>query len=74
MEAFFTKIKGYCDELDSIDSIPTCSCSACSCNLNQKVYKRQQDRRLIQFLMKDDLPDLPTPTQAYRMMKQEQKH
>ena len=49
---FFTKLKGLWDEIDALDPLPICSCTACE--LSQKTLKSQQRIRLIQFLMKQD--------------------
>lgn len=86
---FFTKIKTFWDELDSLNPIPTCTCTAntsCICELPKKCFKMQQNSRVISFLMKLDkkysqartnmlmMGDLPTSAQAYSFLLQEEKH
>lgn len=86
VEDSFAKMTGLWDELDCLDPIPVCTCNGCSCNLNSKLTKRKENHRLIHFLMQLDerfkqvrstillLPDLPTPSNAYQMVLQEQVH
>lgn len=39
VSAFYTKIKMIWDQLDSIDPIPMCNCTNCTCNISQKLVK-----------------------------------
>ncbi|KAH0635829.1 hypothetical protein KY289_035744 [Solanum tuberosum] len=48
--AYYTKIKGLWDELDTLNTKAICSCT-CDCGGKEKMVKAQQDERLIQFLM-----------------------
>lgn len=52
VSGFYTKIKMLWDQLDSVDHIQICTCTNCTCNITQKLVKSQNDRRLIEFLMK----------------------
>ena len=83
---FFTEIKGIWDKISEACSLPTCICNQCTCNLTKKIFKQQQDLRLMQFLMKlnDEfgavrgnilmMNPLPNLTQAYRLLMQEERH
>lgn len=83
---FFTKIKWLWDEYDALDPLPVCTCNNCACTITQKLLKSQQDRRLIQFLMKLNgefevvrgnlllMQPLPAISHAYRLLVQEEKH
>jgi len=77
---YFTKVKGLWDELDDLDEIPICTC-----NSAEKMLKREQDQKLLQFLMglNDDynsvrgnilmMTPLPIISQVYSMLIQEEK-
>ena len=83
---YYTQIKMLWDQLDAIDPIPVCNCTNCACQITQRLLKSQQDRRLVEFLMK--LNDgfevvrgsillhnpLPNISYAYRLLMQEEKH
>lgn len=83
---FYTRIKVVWDELNAAFPLPVCTCNKCTCNLTQRIYKAQQDQRLIQFLMKvnDEFANvrsniimqqpLPLVAQAYRLLAQEERH
>lgn len=86
---FFTKIKTLWDEFDGLNPVPTCTCAAatsCTCDVAKKIYKMQQNSKVISFLMKLDkkfkqvrsnmlmMPDLPIAAQAYRILLQEETH
>ncbi|CAO2822842.1 unnamed protein product [Amaranthus hypochondriacus] len=86
---FFTKIKTLWDEFDAFYPIPICTCTAtlnCTCDVSKKVFKMQQNNKVISFLMKLDkkykqvrsnmlmMPDLPTAAQAYMILLQEETH
>lgn len=70
------------DLLDSIDPLPICSCTKCTCELT----KSQEDRRLIEFLMKLNdgfevirgsiliMNPLPAISHVYRLLMQEENH
>jgi len=44
--SYFTKVKSLWNELDDLYEIPFCTCSAA-----EKTLKREQDQKLLQFLM-----------------------
>lgn len=47
---YFTKIKMMWDDIDSLCTLPVCSCG-CTCGASKKLTQFQQDQRVIQFLM-----------------------
>lgn len=83
---FYTKIKTVWDSIDDVNPVPTCSCTDCSCDLRQSVLTKQQEQRLLQFLLKLNdkysvvrahimmMQPLPTVSQAYRLIAQEESH
>ncbi|XP_074306464.1 uncharacterized protein LOC141641711 [Silene latifolia] len=51
---YYNKLKNYWETLNSLDPIPQCSCgkiSLCTCTLMKRVITRENNSRLIQFLM-----------------------
>ena len=86
IEDFYIKMKSLRDEVDVIDPVAICTCSGCSCELTKKTTKSQQAGRLIQFLMNLDtryqhtrsnilmMKDMPTASEAYRILTQAQTH
>lgn len=49
---FYTKFKLLWDDMNFVDPMPTCICNKCTCNLTGKMFKQQQNMRLIRFMMK----------------------
>lgn len=47
---YFTKLKMLYDDIDFLCLIPICKCG-CTYGASQKIFKFQQDQRVIQFLM-----------------------
>nr|XP_017225299.1 PREDICTED: uncharacterized protein LOC108201523 [Daucus carota subsp. sativus] len=86
ISAYFTKIKMIWDQLDAIDTIPTCECNNCTCAITQKLIKSRENRRLTEFLMKLAsgyeilrgsmliMNPLPSISHAYRLLLQEENH
>lgn len=80
ISGYYTKIKMMWDQLDAVDPIQSCLCTNCTCQLTQKLLKSQEDRRLIEFLMKLNdnfemirgnilvMNPLPSISHAYRML------
>ncbi|KAH0738712.1 hypothetical protein KY290_037417 [Solanum tuberosum] len=48
--AYYTKLKKLWEELSTLNVKTQCTCS-CVCGAKESVYKGEQDRRLVQFLM-----------------------
>ncbi|XP_076941309.1 uncharacterized protein LOC143610822 [Bidens hawaiensis] len=60
---YFAKMKSYWDELNVVNSIPSCTCGA-----SHAFAKREEDQRLIQFL------PLPSIDRAYGISIQDEKY
>ena len=83
---YFTAIRSLWDALNDVDPNPYCICNKCTCNVNQRLHQKQQDRRLLQFMMKlhekfasirgNILMQHPPPTlsNAFRTFAQEERH
>ena len=86
VESFFTKIKGLWDVFDNLNQSSACVSSGCSCEINKKMVRIQQGRRLMEFLMKISpkhqhirsnilmMKEPSSATEAYRILMQEQTH
>lgn len=80
ISAYYTKIKILWDQLNSIDIIPSCIYTNCSCTLTAKMIKSKEDGRLVDFLMKQSdgyeiirgillvMSPLPSISHAYRLL------
>ena len=49
--AYFTKFKTLLDELDCISAAPRCTCSGCTCGINNKLEASDKNVQMTQFLM-----------------------
>lgn len=52
VSGYYTKMKMIWDQIDGIDPIPICECTNYICTIRAKLLKSQEDRRLVEFLMK----------------------
>ncbi|XP_074310135.1 uncharacterized protein LOC141645851 [Silene latifolia] len=51
---YYSKLKNYWETLDSLDPLPQCSCgkiSLCTCTIMKRIVARENNSKLIQFLM-----------------------
>ncbi|XP_074362953.1 uncharacterized protein LOC141703298 [Apium graveolens] len=83
---FFTKIKTLWDGLNDANPLPYCTCELCTCNLSQRLVQRQQEHRVLQFMMKLSeqfalvrgnvlmMQLLPSIAQTYRLFAQDERH
>ncbi|XP_074349827.1 uncharacterized protein LOC141689441 [Apium graveolens] len=83
---FYTQIKTIWDAIDDVNPFPTCACTTCVCDLGEKFLKKQQEHCLLQFLLKLNdkfsavrghillMVPLPTVSQAYGLIAQEENH
>ena len=81
---YYTRMKKLWEELSTLNVKNQCSC-ACNCGAKDGLYKAEQDRRLIQFLMGMNevytvirgnilmMNPLPTMAQAFSLLIQEEK-
>ena len=72
--------------MNDASPLPLCTCNKCTCNVSQRVHQRQQDHRLIQFMMKlserfsgvrgNIMMQVPLPnvSTTFRMFSQEERH
>ncbi|XP_076940576.1 uncharacterized protein LOC143609813 [Bidens hawaiensis] len=49
--AYFTKLKGLWDEIESVLPTPHCTCDGCLCGIGKKLFDLKQKERLYEFLM-----------------------
>jgi len=83
--SYYTKAKQLWDETNAVGSLPQCDCSKCECDVNEKLHKYSEERKLIQFLMglnssytatRGNIPMMtpfPTMSQAYSLLVQEER-
>lgn len=83
---YYTKAKALWDEQDNVDPLSFCICNGCTCDTTKTNLKQQQNRRIINFLMKLDdhysqirtnilmMDDLTNPSQIYRLLMKEHRH
>uniref|UniRef100_A0A803LAE5 Reverse transcriptase Ty1/copia-type domain-containing protein n=1 Tax=Chenopodium quinoa TaxID=63459 RepID=A0A803LAE5_CHEQI len=83
---FYTEIKTLWDIISDAHPIPYCTCNKCTCNLTQKIFQREQEKNLLQFMMKLAeqfstirgnilmMSPLPKVSEAYRIFSQEERH
>ncbi|XP_049407775.1 uncharacterized protein LOC125871216 [Solanum stenotomum] len=81
---YYTKMRRLWEELTTLDTSCQCRCS-CTCDGKTKMYKAEQDRQLIHFLMGLNevytiirgsilmMNPLPTMAQAFSILVQEEK-
>lgn len=86
ISGYSMKMKLLWDQLDSIDLLSSCCCTNCTTGLTKKLVKSQEDRVLIQFLMKLYeryeiirgniliMNPLPSISQVYRLSMHEENH
>ncbi|XP_056692751.1 uncharacterized protein [Spinacia oleracea] len=83
---FFTEIKSIWDAIEEAHPLPYCTCNNCTCNVTKKFFQRQQEKMVMQFMMKLNdqfatirgnvlmVPTLPKVSEAYRLFAQEERH
>ncbi|XP_056689676.1 uncharacterized protein [Spinacia oleracea] len=83
---FFTEIKSIWDAIEEAHPMPYCTCNNCTCNVTKKFFQRQQEKMVMQFMMKlaDQyatirgnvlmVPELPKVSEVYRLFAQEERH
>ncbi|XP_074323689.1 uncharacterized protein LOC141660599 [Apium graveolens] len=83
---FFTAIKTVWYSIADANTLPRCTCKLFTCNLTQRIHDRQQDQKLLQFMIKLNdsftavranilmMHPLPNMSAAYRLFAQEERH
>ncbi|GJX35611.1 putative RNA-directed DNA polymerase [Tanacetum coccineum] len=51
VSAYYTKLRGLWDEIESMLPAPCCTCNKCSCEMAKKMNELQEKEKLYQFLM-----------------------
>ncbi|PWA48889.1 GAG-pre-integrase domain, Gag-polypeptide of LTR copia-type [Artemisia annua] len=51
VSAYYTKLRGIWDEMQSALSIPRCTCGGCECDMAKKIIEVRKKERLYEFLM-----------------------
>ncbi|XP_023734935.2 uncharacterized protein LOC111882795 [Lactuca sativa] len=51
VSAYYTKLRGIWDEIDSILPTPRCECDGYECNIGKKITELKEKERLYEFLM-----------------------
>nr|XP_017256623.1 PREDICTED: uncharacterized protein LOC108226191 [Daucus carota subsp. sativus] len=88
VSSFFTEIRTLWDALADASPPVRCICTKCTCNVNHRLLQKQQEHRLVQFMMKlsdkfstirgnvlmQQQQQLPTVSQAFRIFSQEERH
>nr|XP_017256544.1 PREDICTED: uncharacterized protein LOC108226104 [Daucus carota subsp. sativus] len=88
VSSFFTEIRTLWDALADASPPVRCICTKCTCNVNHRLLQKQQEHRLVQFMMKlsdkfstirgnvlmQQQQQLPTVSQAFRLFSQEERH
>ncbi|XP_019238856.1 PREDICTED: uncharacterized protein LOC109218916 [Nicotiana attenuata] len=82
--SYYTKLKKLWEELSTLSKKSQCTCN-CTCGAKENIYKAEQDRRLIQFLMGLNetytvirgsilmINPLPNLAQAFSLLIQDEK-
>ncbi|XP_071739001.1 uncharacterized protein [Rutidosis leptorrhynchoides] len=51
ISAYYTKLRGVWDEIQSVTIMPTCSCNLCTCDIGKAIGIMRDKERLYDFLM-----------------------
>ncbi|KAM0043166.1 putative retrotransposon gag domain, retrotransposon Copia-like protein [Helianthus debilis subsp. tardiflorus] len=85
VSAYYTKLRGIWDEIESVLPVPQCTCGNCTCDIGKRLSDFKEKERLYEFLMGLDgdlstirthvLSIKPTPTlgEAYRLASEEEQ-
>ncbi|KAJ9558208.1 hypothetical protein OSB04_012822 [Centaurea solstitialis] len=85
VSAYYTKVRGIWDEIQSVSPIPRCLCGKCTCDLGKRLNEAKEKERIYEFLMGLDgvfstirtqiLASKPTPTlgAAYHLVSEDKQ-
>ncbi|KAM0006274.1 putative retrotransposon Copia-like protein [Helianthus debilis subsp. tardiflorus] len=85
VSAYYTKLRGIWDEINTVLPTPRCTCDGCSCEVGKKLVELKEKERLYEFLLGVDadfavirtqiLAMKPTPTLgvAYHMVSEDEQ-
>ncbi|XP_022039974.1 uncharacterized protein LOC110942505 [Helianthus annuus] len=51
VSAYFTKLRGLWDEIDTMLPAPRCECEGCKCDVGKRLVELKEKERLYEFLM-----------------------
>jgi len=83
--SYYTKTKQLWNESNTVGGIPMCNCVKCECEVNNRLQKYIEERKLIQFLKGLNssyttirgniliMVPFPTISQAYSLLVQEER-
>ncbi|KAI3781943.1 hypothetical protein L2E82_11971 [Cichorium intybus] len=67
VSAYYTKLRGLWDEIESILPVPRCTCDKCSCGVGKKMNELREKEKLYEFLMGLDADFAVIKTQILAM-------
>ncbi|KAD6454783.1 hypothetical protein E3N88_09489 [Mikania micrantha] len=85
VSAYYTKLRGIWDEINTVLPTPRCDCDGCKCGVGKKLVELKEKERLYEFLLRLDsdfsvirtqiLAIRPTPTlsNAYHMVAEDEQ-
>ena len=85
VSAYYSKIRGLWDEIQSVSPTPACTCGKCECNIGKRLNEAKDKERLYEFLMGLDssfstirtqiLGTKPTPvlSNAYHLVAEDEQ-
>lgn len=62
VSAYYTKLKGLWDEIQTVSPTPRCTCSGCTCNIQKELMMVREKEHLFDFLMGVDDSFSPVKT------------
>ncbi|KAI3736523.1 hypothetical protein L2E82_26344 [Cichorium intybus] len=85
VSAYYTKMRGIWDEIQSVSPSPHCTCGKCACDIGKRLNESKEKERLYEFLLGLDdvfstvrtqiLTSKPTPTlgTAYHLVAEDEQ-
>ncbi|KAI3516445.1 hypothetical protein L1887_15360 [Cichorium endivia] len=67
VSAYYTKLRGIWDEIQSVLPMPTCECKKCTCGVGKRLTELQDKERLYEFLLGLDAEFATIRTQILAM-------
>ncbi|XP_076958475.1 uncharacterized protein LOC143634207 [Bidens hawaiensis] len=86
VSAYFTKLRGLWDEIETVLPSPQCTCNGCTCDIGKKLYLHRQKEKTYGFLMGLEneysvirtqvlaMNPFPTLGAAYRLVSEDEQH
>lgn len=54
VSAYYTKMRGIWDEIQTVSPVLCCTCSNCTCNIGKRLIKSKEKEKLYEFIMRLD--------------------